>query len=249
MRSTATGWAGALRRVEVYKNLDVASELAARIIVTAATEALARRGHFSIALAGGETPRRLYELLARDHRDRIAWDRTDVCFGDERCVPPSDPASNYGMARSVLLARVPLPPGRAHRILGEMGPEDAAADYDVRLRRIFDGDVTGPTFDVVLLGVGADGHTASLFPGDAALEERERWAMPTLAPPEAKVRERVTVTLQVINRARTALVLCAGSEKRDVVQRILRGTAPELPASRVRGIEQTLWMLDRAAAG
>jgi 6-phosphogluconolactonase len=179
----------------------------------------------------------------------VAWDRTEVCFGDERCVPPHNPASNFRTAWSTLLAHVPIVEERIHRIPGELGPDAAARDYDARLRQLFVDEPDIPTFDVAVMGVGADGHTASLFPGDAAVEERRRWAAPAYAPPEAKVRERVTLTLPVLNRARVVLFLCAGAEKRDVVSRILSGTESELPAARVHGMERTVWLLDRAAAG
>lgn len=235
--------------VVVDETLAAAAAAAAREVVDAARHAVARQGRFVVALAGGETPRPLYELLAREYRTAISWDRVEVCFGDERCVPPHNPASNFRLAWSTLLAQVPVPEERIHRISGELGPDPAARDYDTRLRRLFDGDAATPTFDVAVMGVGADGHTASLFPGEPATEERRQWAAPALAPVGTKVRERVTLTLPVLNRARMVLFLCAGAEKRDVVTRILSGTAPELPASRVRGVERTLWFLDRAAAG
>jgi 6-phosphogluconolactonase len=162
-------------------------------------------------------------------------------------VPPDDAASNYRMARSTLLDHVPVSADRVHRIAGEMGSAAAAADYDARLRKLFGHDARSPTFDVALLGVGADGHTASLFPDDAALEERERWAAPAVAPAGTKARDRVTVTLPVLTRARVVLFLGAGADKREVLSRILSGGAPELPAARVQGVERTLWLLDRAA--
>jgi 6-phosphogluconolactonase len=234
--------------VSVHDTLRQAATAAARVVVDVATAAVARGGRFVVALAGGETPRTLYGLLAGPYRDAVPWDRVDVCFGDERCVPPSDAASNYRMARSTLLDHVPLAAERVHRIAGELGAEAAAADYDARLRKLFGHDVRAPTFDLALLGVGSDGHTASLFPGDATLEERERWAAATLAPSGMKVRERVTVTLSVLNRARVILFLCAGADKRGVLSRILSGSAPDLPAARAQGVERTLWLLDRAAA-
>lgn len=236
-------------QVVVLETLDAASKVAAREVVDAAAAAVAQRERFVVALAGGETPRPLYGRLASEYRDALSWDRTDICFDDERCVPPHNPASNFRMVRSTLLARVPIVEERVHRIPGELGPDAAAGDYEARLRRLFLDDLPTPTFDVAIMGVGADGHTASLFPGDPALEERKRWAAPVLAPLEGKVRERVTLTLPVLNRARLVLFLCAGVEKRDVVSRILSGSAPELPAAQVHGLERTLWLLDRAAAG
>lgn len=233
----------------MLETLAAVSEAAAREIVDTAAGAVAERSRFVVALAGGETPRPLYGRLASEYRDAVAWDRTDVCFGDERCVPPHNPASNFRMAWSILLGQVPILEEHVHRIPGELGPDAAARDYDARLRSLFVDDATTPTFDVTIMGVGADGHTASLFPGDPALGERKRWAAPVLGPPQAKVQERVTLTLPLLNRSRLVLFLCAGAEKRDVASRILSGAAPELPAAQVRGIERTLWLLDRAAAG
>lgn len=235
--------------VVVLETVAAISEAAAREIVDAAAGAVAERSRFVIALAGGETPRPLYGRLASEYRDAVAWDSTDACFGDERCVPPHNPASNFRMAWSILLGRVPILEEHVHRIPGELGPDAAAREYDARLRRIFAEEASTPTFDVVIMGVGTDGHTASLFPADHALEERRRWAAPALGPPEAKVRERVTLTLPVLNRARVVLFLATGAEKRDVVARIRSGSAPELPAAQVHGVERTIWLLDRAAAG
>jgi 6-phosphogluconolactonase len=239
----------ASRDVEVYDTLVEMSEAAAREVVRLARHAVAERGRFVIALAGGETPRSLYALLARDHADGVPWESTHVCFGDERCVSPDDAASNYATARSSLLVHVRVAPEHVHRILGELGPERAASDYDARLRRLLHAEPLPSSFDVALLGVGPDGHTASLFPGDEALAERERWALPVLAPTSAGVRERVTLTLPLLNRSRVVLMLCAGAEKREIVSRVVAGAGSDLPAARVHGVERTVWLLDRPAAG
>lgn len=231
----------------MHPTLAELSAAAAQLIESAARDAIAKRGRFVVALAGGETPKSLYQLLAREYRDTIAWDRVETCFGDERCVPPHNPASNFRLAWTALLEQVPIVEKRVHRILGELGPDAAAREYDGQLGRLFGGG-EGATFDVAILGVGPDGHTASLFPGDVALDEVKRWAAPAHAPFGAKVRERVTVTLPVFNRARVVLFLCAGEEKREVVARIISGGSAELPAARVFGMEETLWLLDRAAA-
>jgi 6-phosphogluconolactonase len=236
------------RTVVVRETLAEISDAAAREFAEAAADAVTRRGRFAVSLAGGETPRSLYGVLARQYRAAVAWDGTEVCFGDERCVPPHNPASNFRMVWSALLAHVPIVEARVHRIPGELGPDAAAREYDGRLRRLFADDPSEPTFDLAVMGVGADGHTASLFPGDPALEERKRWAAPAHGPAGAKVRERVTLTLPPLNRTRTVLFLCAGAEKREVVARILSGAEPDLPAARVRGMERTVWLLDRAAA-
>jgi 6-phosphogluconolactonase len=232
----------------VRETLADVSRAAADEIVGLATAAVASKGRFVVSLAGGDTPRSLYQLLAADYEQTIPWDRSEVCFGDERCVPPHNPRSNFRLAWSTLLDHVPIVETQVHRILGELGPDAAAREYDAQLRRLFADDPAIPTFDLTLMGVGTDGHTASLFPGDTALEERKRWAAPAHAPASVKVRERVTLTLPVLARARTVLFLCAGSEKRPVVSRILSGEGAELPAARVLGRERTIWLLDRAAA-
>lgn len=235
------------REVEVYDHAAAVSRAAADGIDAAAVAAVGRSGRFAIALAGGSTPRLLYARLAAEYGARAWWPLTEVFFGDERCVPPADPASNYGMAHAALLAHVPVPAPGVHRIAGEREPREAAAAYDGVLRAAFDADATAPTFDVALLGVGPDGHTASLFAGDPAVAERARWALAVEAPATMAPRQRVTLTLPVLNRAREVMVLCAGAEKRDVVGRILGGQAPALPAALVRGTARTRWLVDRAA--
>jgi 6-phosphogluconolactonase len=241
-----TGPPPAAREVEVLDDVGALTRAAAARLAAAAAAAVTQRGLFTVALSGGSTPRPLYERLAREYRERIPWPVVHVFFGDERCVPPDDPASNYGMARAALLAHVPLAAAHVWRIAGERPPEEAAREYDARLRREFGGQ--GAAFDVALLGVGADGHTASLFPGDPALGERDRLAVAVEGPPQLAPRQRVSLTLPILNRARELLVLCAGADKRPVVERILAGDT-QLPAGRVRGSERTAWLLDRHAAG
>ncbi len=196
----------------------------------AAAEAISARGRFAVALAGGSTPRRAYELLAA--REGLPWERTAIFFGDERCVPPDDPRSNFAMAREALLGRVPLRREAIHRIEGERPPEEAAARYEVTLRRELG---VPPRLDLVLLGMGSEGHTASLFPGSEALEERSRFAVAP-ATPQAGVR-RVTLTLPALDAARQVVFLVAGEEKRAALAEVLagaRGEGPLLPAARVR---------------
>ncbi|HEU4564392.1 MAG TPA: 6-phosphogluconolactonase [Gemmatimonadaceae bacterium] len=244
------------RELVVCDDLAKVSEAAAGEVARAAREAVKSRGRFAIALAGGGTPRALYRLLAARHRADLPWDATHVFFGDERCVPPDDAASNFGMARAELLSRVPIPVEQVHRIRGELPAGEAARLYDAELRRSFGGADAAPgavaTFDVALLGVGEDGHTASLFPGSEALEERARWAVAAEAPPGTEVRARVTVTLPVLRASRELCVLAAGEGKRGIVEEIFGGApAPRdaLPAALVAGTERTVWIIDRAAAG
>jgi 6-phosphogluconolactonase len=235
------------REIEVHDDLAALSRAAARRLTAAAAAAVGERGRFAVALSGGSTPRSLYELLAGEQRDPPPWRDVHVYFGDERCVPPEHPASNYGMAYATLLSRVAVRAEHVHRIAGERPPDEAAAAYDADLRGAF-GSADAPTFDVALLGVGADGHTASLFPGDPALLERDRLAVPVEGPPYVSPRWRVTLTVPVLCRAREVVVLCAGADKRNVADRILSDADRALPAAIVRGTERTVWLLDRAAA-
>jgi 6-phosphogluconolactonase len=220
-----------------FESLEALSTAAADYIARAAARAVASRGTFTIALSGGSTPRRTYELLAA--RGEIPWDKVEVFFGDERCVPPDDEDSNFKLAWDTLLSHAPRNADQVHAMYagGEL-PTVAAARYDALLRRRF-GD--GPTFDVTLLGIGDDGHTASLFPGSAALEERDRNVVAAEAPPNAKVRDRVTITFPVIEASREVLFLVSGGSKRPLVESILSGSAT-VPAARASG-ERTVWML------
>jgi 6-phosphogluconolactonase len=237
----------AATEVEVFPDLQGLALAAARRLVALAAERAEEAGRVSIALSGGRTPLPLYELLAGALRGRVPWDVTELYFGDERCVPPTHPDSNYAAARRALLSRVPA--AKVFRIEGERPPEAAARDYDATLHAAFP-DPLAPTFDLALLGVGADGHTASLFPGSPALDEGARWAVAVPSPATAEPRvPRVTLTPPVLGRSREAWFLCAGTDKREVVARILAGRAPELPAARVRGTLRTVWLLDRAARG
>lgn len=235
------------REVRVFDDLGALSEAAASEIAAIAHAATAERGRFSIALSGGNTPRRTYELLAERYRDAIDWVRTDVIFGDERYVPPEDARSNYKMAREALLERVSIPAERIHAVPTDAPTvSDAAEQYDRTLRGLFDGPAT---VDLALLGVGPDGHTASLFPGSPALDERTRWAVAVDAPTTVQPAvARVTTTFPFINGARAVIVLIAGADKHRVVSEILGGAEAALayPAARVTPRGRSLWMVERA---
>lgn len=242
--------AGAPREVRVVDDLDALGAAAAALTVEWLLAADAERGRASLALAGGSTPRPAYERLAGDAGRGLRWGAIDICFGDERVVPPEDARSNYGMARRALLDHVPLDGARVHRIRGELAAADAADDYDRALRAAFPAaaaDPALPLLDIVHLGVGDDGHTASLFPGDAALDVRDRWTARATAPPASPVQDRVTLTFPALARSRIVCFICAGVGKADVVRRILSDGA-DLPARRVLGRQRTVWLLDRAAA-
>lgn len=243
-----------MREDSVFADVDALNHAAAEMIAAAAAIATEARGRFTIALSGGGTPRTLYHVLATAYAARIPWEDTHVFFGDERCVPPDHPESNYAMARDALLAHIPGLESRTRRIEGERPASDGASRYAEMLHREFPTVPGNPpaTFDVLLLGVGIDGHTASLFPGSPALGERSRWALATQAPPTAPILDRVTLTFPALDASRTTLVLCAGAEKRDIIARIRAAgkRAPELyPAARVSARGSVHWFLDRAALG
>jgi 6-phosphogluconolactonase len=237
-------------QVTVLPDLAALGRAAAERFVAAADEAHGRRERFTVALAGGETPRAMYELLAAEYAALVPWHAVEVFFGDERCVPPDDPASNYGMAWRALLAEVPLRPDGVHRMPGEVRPPDEGARrYERVVRGRLAAGGAGASFDLVLLGLGADGHTASLFPGSPALAIEDRWVAAVEAPPSAPVRDRLTLTLPCLTRAREILFLVSGEGKREALRRVWRPTPGDeplppalLPAERVR------WLVDRAAA-
>lgn len=228
---------------------EVAAAAAAEVLARGA-EAVTARGAFSLALAGGSTPRALYALLADPggpFAARMPWERTQVFFGDERHVSPDHPDSNFRMASQALLERVPVPAENVHRIRGELPDADAAAAAYERELRATLGEP--PALDLVLLGLGEDGHTASLFPGSPALEERERWVVAPWVEPLGK--RRITLTLPALEAARQVIFLVTGAGKSASLRRALRepSGAEPVPASRVRpGSGRVLWLADRAAA-
>lgn len=225
----------------------------ARRFATAVTNAISARGRATIALSGGSTPARLYDALAvPDDTTRLPvdWTRVHLYFGDERCVPPDHADSNYRMAREHLLERIPVPSAGVHRIEAERDPDDAAARYEARLSEgLAPGPGAFPRFDLVLLGLGPDGHTASLFPGTAALGERTRSCVANRVPALAAMR--ITLTFPVLNAARDVLFLVTGSEKAAALARALDPDAlvSDCPARGVSPIGgRQAYLVDRAAA-
>lgn len=234
----------------VYPDAPALARGAAELFLRTGRAALDDRGAFTVALAGGSTPRAMYEILAADPRG-IDWPGVEIFFGDERCIPPEHPDSNSGAARRALLSRVPLDPAHIHPMRGALGPRAAADDYEQLLRRRFAGpDPT--TFDLVLLGMGVDGHTLSLFPGHNFAADQRRWCVPAVAPPASPVRDRVTLTLDAVARARAACFLIAGPDKAAALRRVRAAPPagdPRTPASLVRCRSPVTWLTDRAAEG
>ena len=230
----------------VYETPEELAEAAARDFAARAQEAIDERGRFTVALAGGSTPKATYEALARDYADRLDWSDVHVFFGDERTVPPDHEDSNYRMAREALLSRVPV--ASVHRMRGELPPEEAAAAYEEELREFFGPDGV-PRFDLVQCGLGEDGHTLSLFPETAALDVTDRWVV---ANPVLKLETtRLTLTIPVVNASRAVIFVVAGEGKAEALKKILEGDADPraYPAKLVRPESGDLtWMVDRAAA-
>jgi 6-phosphogluconolactonase len=220
---------------------------ATEIITRAAAESMERSGRFTLALSGGRTPLQTYTRLASAPID---WTRLHIFWGDERCVPPTHPESNFGGASAFLLTKVPIPSSQIYRMRGEdPDPERAAADYAKTLNAAFGLD-TGrlPRFDLILLGMGADGHTASLFPGTAALKEVSRSVVAVSA--EELRSHRLTLTLPALNAAAHVLFLVEGTEKAPTLKAVLQnGPSERYPASLVKPVDGRLtWVVDRAAA-
>jgi 6-phosphogluconolactonase len=238
------------RRFVVLPTPDEVAAAAADRIVAAARNAIRRRGSFRIALSGGSTPRAVYALLASPPRvGAVDWSRCDFFWGDERAVPPDHPDSNFGDARRLMLDRLPgVRPGSVHRMPADAADRDAAARRYQALIALTFGLAPDaprpPAFDLVWLGMGQDGHTASLFPGSTALAERNRWVVATWAP--ALAVWRMTLSLPIINAARSALLVTTGADKATALRSIRSGSR-DLPASHVHA-RSTLWLVDAQAA-
>jgi 6-phosphogluconolactonase len=240
------------RSVRVYEDAAALARAAADLFVASATRARAARQQFSVALSGGSTPRSLYTLLAAPpYRDQVDWSSTLVFWGDERCVPPDHPDSNYRMATETLLSHVPIPPSHIFRMQAELpDPAAAAARYEETLRSAFAlAPGAWPRFDLILLGLGPDGHTASLFPHTTALAVADRLVVAN--PVEKLNTTRLTLTAPVINNAAAVVFLVAGADKADPLAAVLEGPSRrnDLPAQLVAPAHgELIWLVDRAAA-
>ncbi len=240
--------------VHPFDDLAAASRALAERVTALAQRGLSDRGRFAIGLSGGSTPEPLFRLLATEYRRSVDWAKVDYFWADERAVAPTDPQSNFALASRSWLSGVGIPTERIHRIRGEGRPLDAVArEYEAELLRYASGNGGrgAPILDLALLGIGPDGHTASLFPGSPFLEGSfplvgvvDRASQPPFVP-------RITVTAATLNRSRFTAFLVGGSEKHAALERILheRGPSPLLPAAKIRGLEATEWFVDRAALG
>jgi len=233
--------------INVYKDYEGVSQAAAEIFVNAAEQAIFNVGRFNVALSGGNTPHRLYEILSvPPFRDQVTWRAVDIFWGDERCVPMDDPRSNFRMARETLLDRVPLPKENIHVMRGDLPPVEAAMQYETELRNYFSGQP--PVIDLVLLGLGDNAHTASLFPHTSVVNEKERWVADVYIPEQDMYR--LTLTAPFINQADQVVFLVSGADKAHALQNVLEGAYQphNYPAQLIHpNGTHPIWLVDKAA--
>jgi 6-phosphogluconolactonase len=246
---TSTPQFGKRGELRVYGDAGQLARAAAELFVNTAADSIAARGRFRVALSGGTTPRRLYKLLATSaFSSRVDWKHVHIFWGDERYVPANDPDSNYRMTAEALLRHVPIPAANAHRVATEISPPAAAAAaYEEQIRQSF-ADSSRPQFDLVYLGLGTNGHTASLFPRSPALREQLRLVMADLV---AEVKGwRITMSAPLLNQGRVVVFLVQGQEKAQVLRDVLLGPvdAERLPAQLIAPEGKLLWMVDEPAA-
>lgn len=234
--------------IHIYNDLEALSQAAAELFTIQSRQASLICGRFSVALSGGKTPRRLYEILATEpYRQRIHWHEVHVFWSDERCVPADDPRNNARMAREALLDHVPIPPENIHPMPCDQSPQQAAIQYEKELRDFF--STQNPDFHLVLLGLGENGHTASLFPHTPVLNEKQKWVEEVYL--EQLGMYRLTFTAPFINQASQVVFLVSGAAKAQVLEQVLEGAyrPHELPAQLIRpNGNHPIWLLDKAAS-
>ena len=234
--------------IRIYNDLEALSQAAAELFAVQSRQASLICGRFSVALSGGETPRRMYEILASEpFRERIHWDEVHIFWSDERCVAADDPRNNALMAHLSFLDRVPIPPENVHPISCSSDPQQAALDYESELKHFF--STSNPNFHLVLLGLGSNGHIASLFPHTEVLNETKRWVSAVYV--EELGMSRVTFTAPFINQASQVIFLVSGADKAQVLEDVLEGSYQpnELPAQLIRPDgKHPIWLVDKAAS-
>lgn len=237
------------REIRVFSDSETLSRAAATIFSEQAAAAIAKRGRILVALNGGSTPARIFQMLAADYREQVDWSRVHIFWGDERCVPAHDPGSSYGQAQELMLSRVPIPDSSIHRVKGELEPNSAAEEYARLLKDFADAGLDWPRFDLVYLGMGEDGHTASLFPG-SRVEEGEP-VIPVTAHYQDRPANRVTLTPAVFNSARMVVFMATGEKKANTFAEVLsdRYNPAQYPAQRIHPKDGVLiWLVDKQAA-
>lgn len=234
--------------IHVFNDYESLSQAAAEMFVNLANQAIDSNGRFSVALSGGSTPHRLYETLSTNSfREKVRWNAVHVFWSDERCVPMDDPRSNFLMARRTLLDHVPVQPDHVHPILGDLPAALAATHYETTLQDFFEEQA--PVFDLILLGLGENAHTASLFPHTSVLDEKERWVGEVYVAEQSMYR--VTMTVPLINQAREVIFLVSGANKAPALQDVLEGAyhPHEYPAQLIRpNGAHPVWLVDKSAA-
>ena len=235
--------------IRIFKDLEKLSKDAANLFLEKSSEAIAERGRFLVALNGGGTPARLFSMRSDDSKDRIDWRHVHVFWGDERCVPPDDPGSSYGQARELLLSRVSIPDANIHRVKGELEPREASKEYSGILKEFSSPPLNFPRFDLVYLGMGEDGHTASLFPGSPV--DVTEPTLPVTAQYQDRPANRVSLTPVVFNQARAVAFMATGEKKAVTLAEVLsdRYDPALYPAQRISPKEGDLiWLVDEDAA-
>ncbi len=235
--------------IRIFNDLEDLSRAAAILFIEQAEQAIAERHRFLVALNGGSTPTRLFQLLATDEHEKADWSKVHIFWGDERCVPPDDSGSSYGQARDILLSHVFIPDVNIHRIQGELGPVEASKDYSLTLNGFASPPFEWPRFDLVYLGMGEDGHTASLFPGSPV--DVPEPIMPVTAYYQDRPANRVTLTPIVFNSARMIVFMATGEKKAKTLAEVLsdRYNPAQYPAQRINPNDgRLIWLVDKAAA-
>lgn len=236
--------------IRLFKDLENLSRHAAELFVEDSMQAIQERGRFLAALNGGGTPTRLFQLLASEYREKVDWSRVHIFWGDERCVPPDDAGSSYGQAMEALLRRVAIPDEHIHRIKGELDPASASMDYAETLKQFAGNELEFPRFDLVYLGMGEDGHTASLFPGSPV--DATEIVAPVTAHYQDRPANRVTLTQVVFNQARVVVFMVTGEKKAVTLAEVLsdRYNPVLYPAQRIVPQDgELIWLVDEDAAG
>jgi 6-phosphogluconolactonase len=237
-------------QIRIFKDMENLSRAAADLFAERADESIVERGRFLVALNGGSTPNRLFQLLATDYREKIDWSHVHVFWGDERCVPPQDTGSSYGQAWDAFLSHVSIPDSNIHRVKGELEPAEASRDYSLTLSGFASPPLDFPRFDLVYLGMGEDGHTASLFPGSPV--DMTEPTLPVTAQYQDRPANRVTLTPPVLNQARTVAFMVTGEKKAVTLAEVLgeRYNPELLPAQRISPkAGDLIWLVDEDAAG
>ena len=236
--------------INVFPNLQKLNHRAAQLFVDQSAHAIGERGRFLVALNGGGTPMPLFQLLATEYARQVDWDKTHIFWGDERCVPSNDPGSSYGQARDVLLRHIPIPESNVHRVNTDLKPAEASSDYSLTLKQFASPPLDWPRFDLVYLGMGEDGHTASLFPGSPV--QVTETVIPVTAQYQDRPANRVTMTQLVFNQAHMVVFMATGEKKAITLAEVLsdRYNPSQYPAQRIDPKDgELIWLVDEAAAG